>query len=129
MGGRGIPGVTLNRDIELSPEAALIARRERLEGDVFIESIMQDVEYDSNAHHLSREAHERDERKANALRMMGIGLTTVTEGQLMSWNTIDAILADLCARGRFHRHPETQGIRDAQQRLWRELLSLDATAS
>lgn len=123
MGGRGIPGVTLNRTIALTPEAARVAKRSHLEGDAYLETIDENVEYDSDAHHLSREAHERDERKANALRMMGVNLTTITAGQLNSWSAIDAILDGLSRKGGFHKRLETPDIKQAQQHLWRELLS------
>ena len=126
-GGWGIPGIELNRPIELAPAARVVANRSYLEVDLYIEPLGLALEYDSDGFHLTREAHERDARKINALKMMGIRLMSVTNGQLVSWEAFSALMDGLERDGAFHRRPVTPGIRGKQRNLWNRLLDGSCT--
>ncbi len=122
LGGYGIRGVVLNQQIDLSPEACAVAKRGYVEGDVFIEPLRHNIEYDSDEHHLGNEAHDRDTRKANALRMMGVELTSLSKGQLHSWLEFDILATAIERELPFHKRPATPAIRAKQYALWHELL-------
>lgn len=126
-GGWGIPGIALNRRLELTPAARTVADRSYLEVDMYIEALGLVLEYDSDDFHLTREAHERDARKINALKMMGVRLMSITNGQLASWEALNALMDGLERDGAFHRHPATPGIRNKQRALWERLLSAETT--
>lgn len=125
LGGYGIRDVVLNKQIDLSPEAKAIAKREYVEGDVFIEPLRHNIEYDSDEHHLSDTAHDRDTRKANALRMMGVELTSLSKGQLHSWLEFDILATAIERELPFHKRPVTPAIRAKQYALWYQLLFED----
>lgn len=122
LGGRGVSGIELNYRIDLAPSAQTIARRSSVVADLMILPERHVLEYNSNDFHLTRTAHESDERKRNALAMMGIELTTITAGQLHDWETFDSIaehlLFELGRGGRMR----TDGITDKQRDLWERLL-------
>lgn len=122
LGGYGIRGVTLNQQIDLSPEARAVAKRAYVEGDVFIEPLQHAIEYDSDEHHLGDEAHDRDTRKANALRMMGLELTSLSKGQLHSWLEFDILATAIDQELPFHKRGATPAIRAKQYALWHQLL-------
>lgn len=56
-GGWGIPGIALNRRLELTPATRTVADRSYLEVDMYIEALDLVLEYDSDDFHLTREAH------------------------------------------------------------------------
>lgn len=59
--------------------------------------------------------------------MMGIRLMSITNGQLASWEALNALMDGLERDGAFHRHPATPGIRNKQRALWERLLSTETT--
>lgn len=145
LGGRGVRMLELDHEIVLSADARIIAGRsslfadcymgpeppqlgarggKRLAGGVRRGIVVQptDIEYDSDAEHLSSAMNEADKRRANALRRDGIDLITVTKGQLHDWSTFDAIAEHVVAASGIAMRPASDAIRDRQYRLWRRLL-------
>lgn len=125
LGGRGISGMELNHVFELPRQAQVIAGRRTVEGDLYIPSIRRNIEYDSEQHHADSEQRDRDIRKANALRAIGVDVRTVTRTQLYTWNVFNA-LADSLARGTVDRaRPVTAPLKTLQYELWHNLLVRD----
>ena len=125
LGGRGISGMELNHVFELPRQAQVIAGRRTVEGDLYIPGIRRNIEYDSEQHHADREQRDRDIRKANALRAIGVDVRTVTRTQLYTWNVFNA-LADSLARGTVDRaRPVTAPLKTLQYELWHNLLVRD----
>ena len=125
LGGRGISGMELNHVFELPRQAQVIAGRRTVEGDLYIPGIRRNIEYDSEQHHADREQRDRDIRKANALRAIGVDVRTVTRTQLYTWNVFNA-LADSLARGTLDRaRPVTAPLKTLQYELWHSLLVRD----
>ncbi len=124
-GGRGIRGVELNHTFLLSSQARRIAGRGELEGDLYIPSIDEDVEYDSDLFHASDERRELDIRKVNALRSMGVGVHTVTRSQLYNWPVFNALADSLAARAIRGFRPASSAIKLRQYELWHALLFRD----
>ena len=135
----------LDHEIVLSADARIIAGRSTLFADCYMDSVPPqlgtcggrrlaggvrrgivvqptDIEYDSDAEHLSSAMNEADKRRANALRRDGIGLITVTKGQLHDWPTFDVIAEQVVAASGIAMRPASDAIRDRQYRLWRRLL-------
>lgn len=125
LGGRGISGMELNHVFELPRQAQVIAGRRAVEGDLYIPGIRRNIEYDSEQHHADSEQRDRDIRKANALRAIGVDVRTVTRTQLYTWNVFNA-LADSLARGTVDRaRPVTATLKTLQYELWHNLLVRD----
>ncbi len=125
LGGRGISGMELNHVFELPRQAQVIAGRRAVEGDLYIPGIRRNIEYDSEQHHSDSEQRDRDIRKANALRAIGVDVRTVTRTQLYTWNVFNA-LADSLARGTVDRaRPVTASLKTLQYELWHNLLVRD----
>ena len=122
MGGRGIAELEMDRRIELTPEASVVARRRYLVCDHFLRIEGRDHEYDSDDWHLTRHMHEKDIRRENALGLMGVKLTIMTNGQLHDWDTFDAIAQHLAADNDAAFRGRTELTRTKQQRLWERLL-------
>lgn len=122
LGGRGIKRIKMNVRFELSDEARRVARRSYLLFDHFLQVEGRDHEYDSDDFHLTRERHESDARRENALKLMGIKLTTMTNGQLHDWDAFDAIASNLAVgNGAVFRSTST-AIEERQKCLWERLL-------
>lgn len=122
LGGRQIPGVELDHKVALSPEAQRIARRQHLYFDHYFSVEGRDHEYDSDDIHLTRTRHESDVRRENALKLMGIKLTVMTNGQLHDWETFDALAQHLSyGSGAMFRYTSS-AIAAKQHDLWERLL-------
>lgn len=129
MGGRGIRDLQLNKSIKLTEELKTLANRQYLECDGYSELVSCVFEYDSDQHHLSPLAHERDSRKANVLRLMGIDLFTITKGQLYDWSAFDAIAEVLERRVCPRKRNTDYRIKERQHDLWSQLVYGDLEAS
>lgn len=122
LGGRGIEELEVAKRLDLTPEASRMARRQWLEFDHYLPVARQDHEYDSDDNHLTREAHEKDIRRGHALKMMGMELRIMTNGQLHDWETFDTLAEHLALdNGRTYRHT-SPAIKERQRWLWERLL-------
>ena len=122
LGGRGIKQIKMNARFELSDEARRIARRAYLLFDHFMQIEGRDHEYDSNDFHLTRERHESDSRRENALKLMGVKLTIMTNGQLHDWDAFDTIANNLAAGNGAIFRSTSIAIEERQKNLWERLL-------
>lgn len=127
LGGRGVPDVVLNQRVELDRAGQTIAGRSYLIADALSLALQRVYEYDSNDHHLSRRAHEADERKRNAYARTGFKLTVVTAGQLHTWKVIDALLQECEREANPRLFPPSEAIRAKQYRLWHALVRTGRT--
>lgn len=121
-GGRGIGGIVLNRRIDLPPEGQAIARRSYLVADVFFKQAHLELGYDSDDNHISRAAHESDERRANALGTAGVSYISLTSGQLHDWKTFDSIAHVIAQETKTVFRSTSSSIRERQYKLWQRLL-------
>lgn len=122
LGGRGIRQIDMNVRFELSDGARRIARRAYLLFDHFLRIEGRDHEYDSDDFHLTRERHESDARRENALKLMGIKLTVMTNGQLHDWDAFDAIASSLAIGNDAAFRSTSAAIEERQKNLWERLL-------
>ena len=122
LGGRGIKGVEMNVRFELNEEARRIARRAYLVLDHFLSIEGRDHEYDSDDFHITRERHESDARRENALKHMGMKLTVMTNGQLHDWDAFDAIASGLAIGSGAVFRKTSASIAERQKHLWERLL-------
>lgn len=122
LGGRHIKGIEMNVHFDLSDEARRIAKRSYLVFDHHMSIEGRDHEYDSDDFHLTRQRHESDARRENALKLMGVRLTVMASGQLHDWESFDAIAQNLAIGNGASFRSTSQAIRERQRRLWNRLL-------
>lgn len=114
-GGYALYKPRLNFEITLSADGAEILKRKTCLGDLVWPEHMTDVEYDSNATHLSIDQHARDKARFNALTLTGYKVISLTSDQLRSLSEIDRIfflirrsLNMQARRERFNQHRDTR---------------------
>ena len=84
LGGFGLSGSVMNKRIKPSKRAKALAGRESLVPDLYLPDCKLDIEFDSNAEHLTARQATLDATKRMALESDGLKVITVTTSQLAS---------------------------------------------
>lgn len=85
----GLP--TMNHRVEATPDARRIGGRSFYRCDLCWPEHRIDVEYQSDKEHAGESMRVRDSRRANALRSMGWTVVSVTNNEVESLTTIEAL--------------------------------------
>jgi len=123
FGGYGLSKPELNKYVKLSPEAAVLLKRESCCCDMVWEREKVILEYDSNLSHLTKEQHSYDKRKYTALTLSGYKVISVTADQIRNFQSLEDLFQNL--RKALHmkaRTAEWNKYRDKRWEVVHELL-------
>lgn len=95
LGGKGLPSPVLNKRIDLSPSASVIAGRRSLSYDLYWPESKIAIEYDSRRWHDNDSSRIQDSRKRAASAEMGISVMSITEKQYRNIAEFDEIAQTL----------------------------------
>ena len=109
-GGYGIGGLSLNREITLSEDAALVARRRKCRADILLEGAKLDIEFAGKFDHTGDDALESDRRRTNALASMGFEVIELTSGQVRDWRTFEQVALRIAAAAGKRIRNENRGL-------------------
>lgn len=98
FGGRNLPKPKLNYRLELTADAAVIARRKHLVLDMYWPEYGVAIEYDSKMHHEDKEARIKDSQKRVAAASMDIEVVSITEKQYLNMLEFDEIVNALASK-------------------------------
>lgn len=120
LGGEGFGGLTHNEKVELSRDAKLVGQRRCCYCDIYWPDGL-DVECQSAQYHDNLDGFLSDAERAAALRLMGVDVLPLTNGQLQDPVRFNAFCdAVALARG-IERSPKTAAQKLAAERLRSEL--------
>ena len=117
MRGFGIPAPLLNEEIQLTDETAEILQSNIIIPDMYWPEINTVLEYDSDACHLDAQQHEKDARRRNAYRALGLNVIELTKGQLYDFESFERIALGLFALFGIRRCPTTEKQRQRQEAM------------
>lgn len=95
LGGYGLPMPQLNYPIEVGTATRSMPGKQIYHADLFWLDEQVDVEYDSDAHHLTPEQHAHDGMRRNALQASGIVVLSATRKQIMNLTRTRKMVEDL----------------------------------
>ncbi len=124
LGGRAMPMPVLNHQVELSPEASILARRKHLVFDLFWPEHNLAVEYDSRMHHEGESARVADSRKRTAAAAMGIQVINITERQYLNMLEFEEIAKTIASKLGYRIRPNSPDYRQRVFKLRAELRHL-----
>ena len=96
--GFGLSGSVMNKRIKPSKRAKALAGRESLVPDLYLPDCKLDIEFDSNAEHLTARQATLDATKRMALESDGLKVITVTTSQLASASAMRHVAQEAHAR-------------------------------
>lgn len=123
-GGAGLSGLSHNRRIGLTHDAALIAGRSACYCDLYWNEGV-DLECHSKAWHSQRDNQLSDFAREAALELMGIDVVPLTHEQMTSARQLDAIVRLVSVKLGREVRPKSQSERRAEAKLREEILSYD----
>lgn len=123
-GGAGLSGLSHNRRIGLTHDAALIAGRSACYCDLYWNEGV-DLECHSKAWHSQRDSQLSDFAREAALELMGIDVVPLTHEQMTSARQLDAIVRLVSVKLGREVRPKSQSERRAEAKLREEILSYD----
>lgn len=98
LGGFGLSGSVMNKRIKPSKRAKALAGRESLVPDLYLPDCKLDIEFDSNAEHLTARQATLDATKRMALESDGLKVITVTTSQLASASAMRHVAQEAARR-------------------------------
>ena len=98
FGGYGLPMPVMNREITLTPEARLIAKRSRCFLDMSWDGFPLDVEHHGKLDHSSYEDHLSDRARVIALKIMKYEVIELTNNQVDDLLAYEQIIISLAKR-------------------------------
>lgn len=94
-GGGGLGTPSMNFEVETTPQARTIYNRRTIRCDIHWPGTNIDVEYQSHQHHSGDEKRIEDSRRTNALKAMGFDVHLITDDELNSFATTEALICTL----------------------------------
>lgn len=91
LGGYGIPQPSMNHRIELTEEAARMARRHSVRADLCWPDHSLDLEFNGAAVHSGGKSETSDRARTNALMLMGYSVIEVTSQQIADHRAFESI--------------------------------------
>lgn len=120
MGGEGLGGLQLNKKVELSSAARMLAQRECCYCDLYWDEGV-DVECQSALVHENRLSFLSDSRRAAALQHMGIKTLPITYDQIRSEKQFDALAQTVASLRGIERKPKTDRHKSSARNLRKQL--------
>ena len=125
LGGFGLSGSVMNRRIKPSKRAKALAGRESLVPDLYLPDCKLDIEFDSNAEHLTARQATLDATKRMALESDGLKVITVTTSQLASASAMRHVAQEAHARRGTRLRLRCKNFALRQKRLYQLRWSMD----
>ena len=125
LGGFGLSGSVMNRRIKPSKRAKALAGRESLVPDLYLPDCKLDIEFDSNAEHLTARQATLDATKRMALESDGLKVITVTTSQLASASAMRHVAQEAHARRGTRLRLRCKNFALKQKRLYQLRWSMD----
>ena len=125
LGGYGFPLPRLNCPIEVEINARKASGRPSkltFKGDLYWPDARVDIEYDSDAWHLTSEQKEKDSRRQNALLSAGVVALTVSRKQILSISQMRELAEELSGLLKKRVQPPMPEFTARNFKLWRQLL-------
>ena len=94
-GGYGLPIPTMNCKVQLSDEAASIARRSYVKADICWPANKIDLEFHGEHDHASTQALHSDRARTNALSLMNYRVIEITSHELFDLGAFEAITREI----------------------------------
>ena len=91
LGGYGLEQPIMNHPVELTPQAALIARRNTCIADMCYPELLLDIEYHGKLDHDSPSALDSDRERVNGLIEMGYEVIELTGAQVANLLQFEAV--------------------------------------
>lgn len=91
FGGYGLPAPELNHEIALDEKMRKQLHRMSLRTDLYWKSCRLALEYESHMFHSGKEAYERDSRRRNDLKFLGVDVMTLTNAEISSRQSMDKV--------------------------------------
>lgn len=120
LGGEGMNGLALNKKVELSAAARMLAQRECCYCDLYWDEGV-DVECQSALVHESHASFLSDSRRTAALQHMGIKTLPITYDQIKSEKQFDALAQTVADLRGAKRKPKTAQHKQAARNLRKQL--------
>lgn len=120
-GGAGLGIPRMNYAVPTTPAAYVICNRRTLVCDLCWERQKIDVEYQSFLHHNGNESRISDSRRSNALKEMGYFVHCITDDELNSFSTTEAIIASIGKELKKRNRTKLQDYHARKLRLRRDL--------
>lgn len=124
MGGRGLGMPAMNYRIDVAGKAARIAGRQYLLADLCWPKVRIDVEYESRRHHSDPEERISDFKRVHALELSDWKVIQVSEVDIRSSVTLDAIAELIRKRAGSHKRKLT-AVQIRKQRNLERLLAME----
>ena len=125
LGGFGLSGSVMNKRIKPSKRAKALAGRESLVPDLYLPDCKLDIEFDSNAEHLTARQATLDATKRMALESDGLKVITVTTSQLASASAMRHVAQEAHARRGTRLRLRCKNFALRQKRLYQLRWSMD----
>lgn len=123
LGGYGLPKPILNRRIAISSQQRHLFKQTYYECDLYWPAGKIAIEYDSDQHHTGSERITRDAARRNALAMLGVEITTITNRHLFDAEAMDHVAHAVANRiGKPLRNNQRYNARARQRQLMAELI-------
>lgn len=107
LGGKGIPGMSLDHRIDLDEHARKLARRSYLVCDLYWEKARLDVEYEGRAFHEGEAGMASDKSRSNALSHMGVDVMSVFDEHIRSDEALQVVALEIAKKVGFRMRPRS----------------------